>query len=300
MRYFLLLFLLLDIATSPARAQVDLSGTWYDPTQGGTGFTIEQAGQEETLTYFIAWFAYTNAGLPYWVAATLSVTDQQHAAGNVSAYSGKGFGPAYNPATVSGATVGTMTMSVTPNLESATTVSISYTVNGVSGTYNLQRYPAATPTVFLNAFYVGGVRELTSTCSTQFLNGMGTLQVAPGSSGTVKNLASSHMTLTPTGGQMTINVTLGGSGLNGLTSDSCTVSGSYTTANSGSVLNFSGAQMSCHGGLTGSFSALQMLIRAPTIAMPYTLNITTLEKSPSGAVGVGAPCTSSGFLVGTF
>jgi len=86
---------------------------------------------------FAAWYVYSDAGQPVWYVVPNCAVN---AAGNrctgaVYRTTGPAFGPTFNPSAVTPFEVGTATFVFTD----ANNGSLSYTVNGVSGSKNITR-----------------------------------------------------------------------------------------------------------------------------------------------------------------
>jgi len=139
-----ILGLMLAVA-QPARAQT-YSGVYVDPAFPGTGFSIEQQG----TGLFLAWYAYTDGGQPYWLVSTMTLNATTGVAtGALQEVTGTGFGPNFQPSTVAARNVGTATLTFT----TAATGTLSFTANNRSGVYSIQRY--AVGTVSLAGTYIG-------------------------------------------------------------------------------------------------------------------------------------------------
>ncbi|QJR10476.1 hypothetical protein DSM104443_01540 [Usitatibacter rugosus] len=127
---------------------------WWSPGQNGWGLTITQHGE----ALFIAMFVYDATGKPLWVVLTSGTWDSAHTTYTGALYipAGSWFG-AYDKARfVVGAPAGTAAFRFN-SLNSAT---ITYTLNGVSGTKAIERLPFgvvdATPvTDYSDAWWAG-------------------------------------------------------------------------------------------------------------------------------------------------
>ena len=106
---------------------VNHTGAWYKIDEGGWGLTwFEYAGNNTLGLMFI----YDTAGRADWYEFNGNWTGSDVHSGNVLRDSGPAFGTSFNPASVSKTTVGTYTLTFT----SATSVSYSFTINGVTRT----------------------------------------------------------------------------------------------------------------------------------------------------------------------
>jgi len=106
------------------------SGSWWNPAEGGWGLTwFDYPGNG----HFGLMFTYNATGRADWyeLSGTWSGANTIHS-GNVMRVSGPAFGPTFNSAVVSKATVGTYSI----NFSSNAAGSFSYTINGITRTNN--------------------------------------------------------------------------------------------------------------------------------------------------------------------
>ena len=118
--------------------RVDYSGMWWNPTESGWGLSISHG---PTHQFFAAWFVYDAAGVPTWytlesggwsVSASQTIYD-----GRVYRYSGPYLGSAFDPAKVAPRDVGMARVT----FGSATSGSLTYSIEGVSGFKTIARLP---------------------------------------------------------------------------------------------------------------------------------------------------------------
>jgi lysyl endopeptidase len=109
-----------------AAAQPDYSGAWYNASENGWGLSVVR-GPNSGL-YGIIMYHYNQSGSPtwYWMSAG-SFSGNVYSA-PVTLYSGPFFGGPYNPALVASPVVGSATI----NFTSATTATLSYTINNTT------------------------------------------------------------------------------------------------------------------------------------------------------------------------
>ena len=117
-------------AISPTINYTDL---WWNPSESGWGIAITQ--QYDVM--FLAWYVYNDAGQPVWyVASNCVVTPPGNGcSGTLYRTTGPVFGPTFNPSQVQVFEAGTVTLSFSDGNNGT----LSYTVNGVSGTKAITR-----------------------------------------------------------------------------------------------------------------------------------------------------------------
>lgn len=106
------------------------SGSWWNPAEGGWGLTwFDYPGNG----HFGLMFTYNATGRADWyeLSGTWNGANTIHS-GNVMRVSGPAFGPTFNSAVVSKATVGTYSM----NFSSNAAGNFTYTINGITRTNN--------------------------------------------------------------------------------------------------------------------------------------------------------------------
>jgi len=114
--------------TAPA---VDYTDLWWNPNESGWGVSITQ----QYGVMFLAWYVYSASGNPVWYVAPDCVVVGSGCTGAVYSTIGPPLGPTFNPGAVMASSVGTITAS----FSDANNGTISYTVNGVSGTKQITR-----------------------------------------------------------------------------------------------------------------------------------------------------------------
>jgi chitodextrinase len=122
-----------SVTTLAAGVQPDYTGAWYDASESGWGLSVVR-GPLSGL-YGIIMYHYNQSSSPtwYWMSGGSFSGDTYSAP--VSLYSGPYFGGAFNPALVSSSVVGFATI----NFTSATTATITYTINGITVTKNITK-----------------------------------------------------------------------------------------------------------------------------------------------------------------
>jgi len=110
---------------------VDYTDIWWGgQSESGWGMAITQ----QASIVFLAWYVYDNAAKPMWYVATCTLSGTT-CSGSLLRTTGPGFGPSFNPNQVQSFTAGTVSVNFTdPN-----NGTLSYTVNGVSGSKNITR-----------------------------------------------------------------------------------------------------------------------------------------------------------------
>ena len=120
-----------SVAFGSGVASVDYTDLWWNPNESGWGMAMAQ----QTGNIFLAWYVYQSNGQPTWYVASNCSINADTCSGNLYATTGPAFGPTFDPTQVHVTTVGTIFVNFTdPN-----NASLTYTVNGVSGTKNITR-----------------------------------------------------------------------------------------------------------------------------------------------------------------
>ncbi|HYC38454.1 MAG TPA: YncE family protein [Usitatibacter sp.] len=116
--------------TTPAVSYTDL---WWNASESGWGMAITQQFQ----TMFLAWFVYNSAGQPVWyVVSDCAVTAGGNGcSGSVFRTTGPPFGPTFNPSLISVFPAGSATLT----FSDANNGTLSFTVDGVSGSKSITR-----------------------------------------------------------------------------------------------------------------------------------------------------------------
>lgn len=112
----------------------DYTGAWYNPNESGWGLTVYQYGGPAYNT-FVMFFIYDQTGKAQWfeLDATWTATDVR--SGNLLQSTAGPWGPTYNPANRQFTVAGNATLTFT----SATTATVSFTVNGATRNVSLQK-----------------------------------------------------------------------------------------------------------------------------------------------------------------
>lgn len=124
-----------SIAAVPAvrRLSAPETGWWWDPANGGTGFSIECSATSGRC--FIGDFTYNSAGQAVWYVTSCALTSTNTCSGPIDEYRGGiTLSGSYQAPTSTPGAAGTMTVA----FQSATTATVS--VTGRS-TFAIQRYP---------------------------------------------------------------------------------------------------------------------------------------------------------------
>lgn len=112
---------------------VDYSDHWWNPQESGWGLSIVQHPSDQL---FAAWFVYNNSSMPTWYTLQPGQwTNSRTYSGPVYRTSGPYFGSPFDPRNVSVSQAGTATLI----FDSATTGTLTYTVDGVSGSKAITR-----------------------------------------------------------------------------------------------------------------------------------------------------------------
>jgi hypothetical protein len=128
-------WLVLTCAIPPASAtsfSVDNSDLWGNPAENGLDLQIVQRAD----IIFVTLYLYNTNNTPIWYAAVLQANSPTNWTGDLMQTSGPWFGTQpFNPAAVTVARVGSMTFTPT----SARDGVLSYSINGVSNTKDIER-----------------------------------------------------------------------------------------------------------------------------------------------------------------
>lgn len=224
-----LLFVLSIGAMSNVARATDYGDIWWTPAEAGWGLQISQQGTVLFLTFYV----YGNTSQPVWYTA--AVTPSQPAAttytGQLIASTGSYYGGPW--AGAANRVAGTVTIQFT----SVTTATVTYVVDGVSVTKQIERY--AFNFQNLSGTYIGSFLAVQTGCANPALN----LQTFTG---------SGQFTIVHTGSQVTITANLS----DNLHAFTCTYTGTYTQAGRlGSIVN---GAYTCNDGHAGSFGATEI------------------------------------------
>ncbi|HKJ16996.1 MAG TPA: serine hydrolase [Xanthomonadales bacterium] len=115
-----------------ALAEVEFSGSWYDPTHDGEGFVVQYIDDDLAVIY---WFTYTESGDQRWFIGIGDATDSGLHVTELLMPVGGVFGPDFNPDDIVNMPVGELTLT----FDSDTVGLAEYTINGASGQQSLVR-----------------------------------------------------------------------------------------------------------------------------------------------------------------
>jgi len=110
---------------------VDYTDLWWNPGESGWGMAIAQQGS----VMFLAWYVYDSSGKPRWYVASNCAVTGATCSGTLYRTTGPVFGPTFDSTKIQVFTVG----SVTLTFGDADHGTLSYTVDGVSGTKTITR-----------------------------------------------------------------------------------------------------------------------------------------------------------------
>lgn len=211
----------------------DFTDLWWNPAESGWGVNLIQ--QDNIV--FATLFVYGPDNSARWYVASNLQGSGGSFAGQLFQTTGPTFTAAFNPGAVTVTPVGTMTLS----FNSATTGTLTYTVNGQSVTKQIQRQPWASDN--LSGSYLGGMTATGSGCHNGATNGA--------------VLIFDILTVTHSGNNASMKVNFFNS--NG-TASQCTFNGTYSQA--GHMGSIDGGNFSCTFGSTpgnqGTFSISQI------------------------------------------
>ncbi len=124
--------LVVNCTVAPAPPAANYSDLWYNPNESGWGVAFVQ---HTSGMAFVAWYTYDTFGNPKWYVASSCRVAGSGCTGTLYETSGPPFGPSFDPSRVVVRTVGTISFS----FSSANSGTMSYTVNGSSGTKSISR-----------------------------------------------------------------------------------------------------------------------------------------------------------------
>jgi hypothetical protein len=116
----------------PPASGTNFTDLWWNANESGWGVSITH---HATGVAFIAWYTYDGFGAPKWYVASECRISNSRCTGTLYETSGPAFGPTFNPAQVSVRAVGSITFSFT----SANNGTMSYQLNGASGSKAITR-----------------------------------------------------------------------------------------------------------------------------------------------------------------
>jgi hypothetical protein len=152
------LSLLLSLSANATSFSTDATDLWWNPQESGWGVNVSQ--QSDTL--FMTFFVYGPNGAPTWYVAPATVYESGAGlffTGPLYQTAGPWFGTSFNPNNVTNRSVG----SVYFRLNSVTSATLTYTVDGVSVSKSLSRQTWKAETFTGN--YVGGSSGTLSGCA---------------------------------------------------------------------------------------------------------------------------------------
>jgi hypothetical protein len=260
---FASLLLAVCCLSSPAQSSsfsTDQSDLWWNASESGWGIQFVQRG----AVIFATMFVYDQTNIPYWYTATLNNTGGFNWSGAIIATTGPWFGTVpFNPATVTIASVGTMTWSA----QTTDAGTLTYNVGGIGVTKNLVRQPIAMDN--FSGHYGGGVHQTTTGCFN------------PGFDGTRESIGI--LNITQNGAAITLQSfpTTGGS---------CSYPGTLTQA--GQMGDVTGS-FQCSDGSAGTFHLFEMQVNISGLTGRFTAS----NSNPPGCQDAG---WFGGLVVTTF
>ncbi len=206
----------------------DLSDLWFNEKEAGWGVNVTQ--QREVI--FMTFFIYGPDNRPTWYTGQASYTGQNAQgallySGTMYQFTGPYFANFFNPAAVSGRSVGTVKF--TAFLDSAT---LEYTIDGVAVTKVVSRQTFRNND--MSGQYMGSIKNNQVSCDPPLVNG-------DFNSNTEFSIANTDTTFA-----MTLRQADGGV---------CTYSGNYTQTGR---LGRSQGSYTCPGGLTGTYDLFEI------------------------------------------
>ena len=156
-------------ASAPAFASATLtnySDLWWTPAESGWGVNAAQQADVMYLTFYV----FGPNRQPVWYTALVVDQGAQSDgttlfAGNLFQSTGPWFGGAFDASTVATTSVGTATF----RARSTTAATLTYVVNGVGVTREIERFLLRTDN--LTGSYLGGTSDITSSCAVPSNNG---------------------------------------------------------------------------------------------------------------------------------
>jgi hypothetical protein len=216
---------------APAAHATDFGDIWFVPSEQGWG--LNMAHQNNLL--FLTFYIFGADGRPTWVTALLarqgaSVTPPVTFTGQTVVSGGTYYGAPWNAANVTARVAGTATFTA----NTATTGTLTYTIDGVTVTKQIERY--AFNALNLAGTYIGSFIQANLNCTNPANNG------AQAASGT-------FTIVHPPSNQVTITAALN----NGAQSYTCTYQGTYGQAGRFGLLT--NGTYTCTNGDSGTFTS---------------------------------------------
>jgi len=120
-----------QLFASGATPGVDYTDLWWNPNESGWGMAITQ----QASVMFLAWYVYDGSGKPVWYVASNCAVSGAGCSGTLYRTTGPAFASTFDASKVELFTVG----SVTLTFGDPDHGTLSYSVDGVSGTKNITR-----------------------------------------------------------------------------------------------------------------------------------------------------------------
>ena len=120
------------VTTNLGNCLADYSGLWWDPSKGGQGVSIFQ----NQSSICGAWYLYDSSGKDMWLVFTGILPPSNTFTTQLFQYTGPALGTPWDINQVKSNNKGTVTMV----FNSDTSITMNYSVNGVSGTLNLEPF----------------------------------------------------------------------------------------------------------------------------------------------------------------
>jgi len=120
-----------QVFASGATTGVDYTDLWWNPNESGWGMAITQ----QASLMFLAWYVYDSSGKPMWYVSSNCAVTGSGCTGKLYRTTGPALAPTFDSSKIQVFTVG----SVTLTFSDADHGTLSYTVDGVSGTKSITR-----------------------------------------------------------------------------------------------------------------------------------------------------------------
>ncbi len=149
------------LPASATTASTDFTDLWWNPSENGWGLNIIQQSDVAFATLFV----YGADNSARWYVASSLQGSGSGFSGTLYQTTGPAFSGAFNPASVTVTPVGSMTL----NFSSATSGTLTYTVNGATVVKSIQRQTWKGES--LNGNYLGGLTANGTNCGNGASNG---------------------------------------------------------------------------------------------------------------------------------
>jgi hypothetical protein len=253
-RTLAVLFLVASSFAGPTQASSfsnDQSDLWWNANESGWGIQFVQRGS----TIFATMFVYDASGNPTWYVAAMQGTKPNGIltfSGDIYSVKGSWFGAVpFDPTTVAGVSVGTMTWQKQTGLPGV----LAYSINGANVTKSLTRQPIGTDDY--TGPYHAAIHGTTSGCRN------------PGDNG--HEDSTSRLTISQVG--TAINMAL--------VDLSCTFNGTYSQ---GGQFGAASGSWSCDGE-AGTFTFSNMNVTPYTVTMLVSIKDTVSGCETTGQIG---------------